>query len=1028
MGVTYDSTTGLITVPAGVTSFTITTPTVDDALKEETEFYDLSVGGVDATGTILDNEGDITVTSVTSDTKTEGTDLVHTVTLSGEADSAKTYTFSLANNTTEDEDYTAPIFSDGVTYDSTTGLITVPAGVTSFTITTPTVDDALKEETEFYDLSVGGVDATGTILDNEGDITVTSVTSDTKTEGTDLVHTVTLSGEADSAKTYTFSLANNTTEDEDYTAPIFSDGVTYDSTTGLITVPAGVTSFTITTPTVDDALKEETEFYDLSVGGVDATGTILDNEGDITVTSVTSDTKTEGTDLVHTVTLSGEADSAKTYTFSLANNTTEDEDYTAPIFSDGVTYDSTTGLITVPAGVTSFTITTPTVDDALKEETEFYDLSVGGVDATGTILDNEGDITVTSVTSDTKTEGTDLVHTVTLSGEADSAKTYTFSLANNTTEDEDYTAPIFSDGVTYDSTTGLITVPAGVTSFTITTPTVDDALKEETEFYDLSVGGVDATGTILDNEIASVTVNVSEEGLVDGIADNSGTPTDTTNVTSVNGSLDISHLTLSSNATFELNVPTISLTSNGDPISWELNQDKDELIGKVNGEEAIKITIDDLGNYTIDLSKPIDHLTNSVEDILEFGVGVTVTDGSFTTNTTIDVNIEDDMPSANSSDVSIVSSGTVFNANVVLTLDYSGSMNGSEQDQEEAGAIELLNKYKDTLDGADSGDVKVMVVKFAKDAVTSGSPVWMSIDDAIAYIEEGEPDNIGATTNYDDALKTIIENYDASGKVTADGTINTSYFMSDGKPGTHEIESGYAQGTDANSTTYIGTDGEVNQGNWEAFLEANSITSYALGIGSVHTTDDLKPIAYDGVTGEQEDVNSDLLQTQVDFDAIGDTLVALVPDVQIEGDLNIDFGADGAADGVGGKADGDKPAFTWGDADSSNNLSEIIVTGPSETVTWTLVSETELVGTISGETVVRIEAVGIDTDTPKYKVTELDSTIGIKSIVVPYTITDADGDSVTSSLNLSTFPNIVVSVTSDTQEEGNDLVSHCNIK
>ncbi|RXJ91104.1 hypothetical protein CRV01_02175, partial [Arcobacter sp. CECT 8983] len=54
-----------------------------------------------------------------------------------------------------------------------------------------------------------------------------------------------------------------------------------------------------------------------------------------------------------------------------------------------------TGKITVPAGVTSFTITTPTVDDDLKEDTEAYSISVGGVDATGTILDNDATPTIT---------------------------------------------------------------------------------------------------------------------------------------------------------------------------------------------------------------------------------------------------------------------------------------------------------------------------------------------------------------------------------------------------------------------------------------------------------------------------------------------------------------------------------------------------------------------------------------------------------------------------------------------------------
>ncbi|RXJ75156.1 RTX toxin, partial [Arcobacter sp. F155] len=195
-----------------------------------------------------------------------------------------------------------------------------------------------------------------------------------------------------------------------------------------------VTEFTITTPTVDDALKEDTEAYEISVGGVDATGTILDNEADITVSSVTSDEQTEGTDLVHTVTLSGEADSAKEYDFTFNTGTVEAEDIEAFEFSNGVTYDASTGKITVPAGVTEFTITTPTVDDALKEDTEAYEISVGGVDATGTILDNEADITVSSVTSDEQTEGTDLVHTVTLSGEADSAKEYDFTFNTGTVE------------------------------------------------------------------------------------------------------------------------------------------------------------------------------------------------------------------------------------------------------------------------------------------------------------------------------------------------------------------------------------------------------------------------------------------------------------------------------------------------------------------------------------------------------------------------------------------------------------------
>ena len=45
-------------------------------------------------------------------------------------------------------------------------------------------------------------------------------------------------------------------------------------------------------------------------------------------------------------------------------------------------------------------------------------LTVGGVAATGTIEDNDSAPTISSVTSESETEGTDLVHTVTLSNES----------------------------------------------------------------------------------------------------------------------------------------------------------------------------------------------------------------------------------------------------------------------------------------------------------------------------------------------------------------------------------------------------------------------------------------------------------------------------------------------------------------------------------------------------------------------------------------------------------------------------------
>ncbi len=121
--------------------------------------------------------------------------------------------------------------------------------------------------------------------------------------------------------------------------------------------------------------------------------------------------------------MTGTSINPETYAFTLTDDTTEPGDYTAPAFSDGVTYDATTGLITVPAGVTSFTITTPTVADANVEGSEAYDITVGGVAATGTITD-ASTVAVDSVTPDSAAEGADLVHTVTMTGTSINPRTH----------------------------------------------------------------------------------------------------------------------------------------------------------------------------------------------------------------------------------------------------------------------------------------------------------------------------------------------------------------------------------------------------------------------------------------------------------------------------------------------------------------------------------------------------------------------------------------------------------------------------
>jgi F0F1-type ATP synthase epsilon subunit len=535
----YSSTSGSLTFAPGSTTQTVTVAITNDTTAETSETFNVNLSSpTNATllnslgvGTITDDDAP-TVTSVTSDTQTEGTSLVHTVILSAITGTPTAYAYSLTGNTaTEGSDFTTPpTFSNSVTLGGD-GKLTVPTGVSSFTITVSTIDDpnidAASPET--LSLVVGGVTGTGGILDNDLP-TITKVEpgtpgigDDNVVEGNDLVYTVSLSSAPLIVSTYDFTLGGGTaTAGADYNVtPVCSDGVTYNSGTGQITVPVGIAHFTVTVSTIDDSIIDSAspETLPLRVGGVTGHGGILDNEQP-TITTVEPGTPgvgdnnvVEGNNLVYTVSLSSTPLIDSTYDFTLGGGTaTAGADYNVtPIFSDGVTYNSTTGKITVPVGVGHFTVTVSTIDDTIIDSAspETLPLVVGGVTGLGGILDNDAP-TVTSVTSDTQTEGVNLVHTVTLSGVTGDNTAYAYSLAGNTaTEGSDFTTPpTFSNGVTL-GVDGKLTVPSGINSFTITVPTVDDVTVEATETTSLTVGGVAATGTILDNDQTLVVNDVS---------------------------------------------------------------------------------------------------------------------------------------------------------------------------------------------------------------------------------------------------------------------------------------------------------------------------------------------------------------------------------------------------------------------------------------------------------------------------------------------------------------------------------------
>ncbi|NKQ41020.1 MAG: hypothetical protein HF962_05575, partial [Sulfurovum sp.] len=503
----YTPTTGHVKIPAGSTSATFTVETIDDTVKESDE-EDMTlegtviVGNVDndsaeATGIILDNDDPVKIKYITDDNVTEGLDLRHLVRLTGTSASDMNFSFNITDITTSPDDYGMPTFTHGVTYDSANGTINIPAGVSMFGVTIPSIADNIYEGEESYSLDIGSQSGIGLIHCCINKIEVRDISDSNVTEGEDLNHTVTMTGISQADEMYEFSITDDTTSSDDYNStPTFTDGVTYDDASGMITVPSGVSEFNvIISSNIDDTYEDE-EFYTIEIDDSAAKGTI--NDSNMPSFTIGNDQVTEGGELVFNISLTAPS-STDTYIIlkTVDINTTKSEDYIPAA-----------DWIMIPAGSTSATYTVYTIDDDTRENMEEYmklegtlawgSTSNSTAEGIGIILDNESQVTVTSITNDSELEGKDLVHTVTMTSASAFDELYVFSIVDISTIPDDYGTPSFTNGVTYDTVSGMITVPPGVTTFNVIIPATADDILEEMESYTLEIGNESAIGDIID--------------------------------------------------------------------------------------------------------------------------------------------------------------------------------------------------------------------------------------------------------------------------------------------------------------------------------------------------------------------------------------------------------------------------------------------------------------------------------------------------------------------------------------------------
>ncbi|WP_457853260.1 cadherin domain-containing protein [Vibrio cholerae] len=437
----------------------------------------------------------------------------------------------------------------------------MPTNTNSFSVQVSTIDDNIYEGNETFTLSGAGtnsiVTGTATITDDgsnggtDDSPVVNGISSPTVSEGESATFDVSLSNASTTATTVTLTLAGGSaTAGTDFTSSevtiTYQDGTTQTVAVNgdgsfEVAIPAGDTTFSISVQTTDDNVYEGSESFTLSGKtatqgtAITTTGTIVDNDEVPTIKSIgTGDvTATEGDALIFTVKLSNVSSTSTSFDFLLQDGTATSDDYGAASFSNGVTYDASTGKITVPTGVTSFTVNVPTTNDSIEEADETVKLTIGGKEAIGTIVDNDNapvidDATVNNL-SESIANGTEVydVHEARTGNDTDldgEALQYTFVHSNNTrsTTSEDGAFSI-------DPGTGKITVLdttkldyESATSIVLKVETTDGVNKDTADIT-LNLTNVNDSDTVFTKE--SETFNYAE-GTAAGVTLGKVTATD----------------------------------------------------------------------------------------------------------------------------------------------------------------------------------------------------------------------------------------------------------------------------------------------------------------------------------------------------------------------------------------------------------------------------------------------------------------------------------------------------------------------
>ena len=611
----------------------------------------------------------LSVTS-TNITVTEGTDLnaVFRVELS--------HPWLVADNVDVTFDYftTAGTAASGQDYSPVTGSATIVSGDSYIDISVPITNDILNEDDEDFTFNINNVveavesttSGTATIQDNDALPTI-SINDQTFNEDAGTISLpVSLNTESGKTVSVDYALTDNTAvHPDDFSAAAY---------TGSITFNPGEKDKTISISIVDDNMYEPganelftlqlSNLVNVAAGNTSSSIYITDNDAVPTIT-VADASEIEGTNIVFQALLDHPADVAISFDYQI-NLSSGAGNADLNDFVGYATFSS--GTITIPAGSTSANFPAfVTNDDNANEQTEEFEVdfsavsnaTLGNTSATGTILDNEGNPTL-SISDASATEGNAIDFTVTVSPIRSTDIIFEYR-----TTDGSASSPADFNGVSWTS----ITMPANQSSMTISINTNQDTDEEGDENFTIEIG----------NPPANVDIGISTA--TGTIIDDDDTPVAKDDTYSVDEDASLSDNVMTND--LGLGDPPVTVVSNTNPANGNLSLNNDGSFtytpnANYNGSDSFTYTIQDVdGDQS---SATVSITVNPTNDL--------PVANNDTYSTPEDTQLSDDVSSNDSnlfdlpitySVVSNVSNGTLnLNANGTFTYTPNSEYFGSD--------------------------------------------------------------------------------------------------------------------------------------------------------------------------------------------------------------------------------------------------------------------------------------------------------------------------------------------------------------